>query len=223
MELNIIKEEELSIINPNRELSNMSVDEYAKLYSLYRKLFVKFMIKKLNLKNYDERIKDSGLNFCVTKKETMDVYQSYSSEYLDYFYLRNNIYIEKLDYNEINFLREKFNSNNFDLDEESKNMIENSYKKVIFEDALKNGKECITFWGSSSYYMAENNSLIIGIRYNEFSKNGLTDYEWDELHTRQKKFLDALTKEMKENFKKIINIPLYIFKYNEFSLDYGER
>ena len=218
MKKNIIEEEELDLLNPNRKLNNITKDEYTGLYSIYRKLFTEYMIEKLNLKEYDERIKSSGLNFCANKEKDMDLYQYFSSEYLDYFYLRNNLYVERLNDKELNFLRRKLELDNYDLDDESRLMIEKTYQKVIFEDVLGNGEECTTFFGPSSGYMAKNNGVVIGVRYDEFARNGLTDDKWDELHNRQKNFLTQLIGEMKENIEKNISGPIYIFRYNEFSI-----
>lgn len=218
MKKNIVENEELDLLNPNRKFKNITEEEYAEIYSIYRKLFTEYMIEKLNLKEYDRRIKNSGLNFCVNKEEDMDLYQYFSSEYLDYFYLRNNLYIEKLNDNELDFFRKKLKTGNYNLDDESRVMMEKTYQKIIFEDVLGNGEECTTFFGPSSGYMAKNNGLIIGVRYDEFARNGLSDDKWDKLHNRQKRFLTQLIGEMKENIEKKVEGPIYFFRYNEFSI-----
>ena len=217
--------ENLNTIFPNnskislKELTKKVENNYLKLYFLYRKLFTEFIIEKIDLQKYDEKILNSGLNFQIVNEHNMDVYQYFSSDILKYFYIRNNIYIEKLTEEEQNFFIEKIKSNDYELDKKSKKMIEQTFKKVIFEDIMKNGEICETFYGpDSSNFMARNDAIVIGMRYDEFNQNGLSDSEWDKLHNEQLLYLYSLLTEMNIELEKHLNVPISILKYSEFSV-----
>lgn len=217
-----VNEEELRTIYPNGELKNMcdkDKQNFLQKYFLYRKLFTEFLILKLELREYDEEIANSKLNFKPSNEDDMDFYQYFSSEELKYFYIRNNIYIDKLSQIEDNFLQKRIDNNNYDFDIDAKKFIEDTYEKVIFEDVLNNGDTCITIYGpDSSSFMAPNNAVVIGFRYDEFNLNGLDDNNWNELHNKQLLYLRDLDNKMSVNMDSALQVPVAILKYNEFSI-----
>lgn len=225
MKFNRLYEEDLKTIYPN--CTNISLDnmpenqkkKYLLLYNMYRKLFTVYIMQKLKLKSYDKKIEKSELGFTANKKQDMDIYQYFSSDILKYFYIRNNIYIEKLNKKEIDFLEKKIQSKNYELDDETMQIIESSYRRVIFEDVLKNGELCKTLYGpNSSNFFADNNAIIIGVRYDEFAENKLNDDEWDELHQQQVEFLESLITRMNKNLNSNSAVPIEILEYSEFSI-----
>ena len=63
-----LKIDDLSYILPNNGLDINSMDEsekneYIQLYNAYRSLFSAFIIKKFELKKYDDMIFNSGIKF----------------------------------------------------------------------------------------------------------------------------------------------------------------
>lgn len=131
-----------------------SREKYLKLYSLYNSLLIQYLIKKYNLKLYDQMIQESNRDFKKVDIKDMDIYQYTSSKYLDYLYIRNNIYIERLSNEELLYLdtlKETLNSN-------GEQFIENTYKKVIFNDGY-------TMYGpDNSKFLKKSNSIILGLR-----------------------------------------------------------
>ena len=219
-----INANDLKTIVPNNSsvlfatIQSKEKEEYINLYNAYRSLFTEFVIKKLNLKKYDDEIKNSGLNFKSLDEAKMDVYQYFSSELLKYFYIRNNIYVEKLSQEERKFIESRIKSGKLELDEGAENMIKSTYKKVIFEDALKNGENCYVFYGpNSSNFSARNDSLIIGIRYDEYYLGNLTDEEWDKQHDNQLMFLSELLQRVESSRNEEKDISFSIFMYDDFS------
>ena len=220
-----IKEEELKTIYPNTmniiwaQMPEAAKEEYLEIYTLYRKLLTEYMCKKINLKKYDEEIKNSDLNFKNIYEDKMDIYQKASKDYLKYLYIRNNVYIERLTEGEKQILMQKIQSKNTDLDDATEKLIQETYKKVIFEDISRNGSNCITMYGpDSSSFMSRNDALVIGVRYDEFYSEGMSDREWDKLHDRQLIFLEDLEQNLWETENNKLEVPLSIFKYNEFSV-----
>lgn len=219
-----LNEENLKTIYPNtgiklQELVQEEKKEYIEQYNIYRSLFVEFIIEKLDLKNYDEELEKSELRYLSSNIENMDLYQYFSSDELKFFYIRNNMYIEKLTEEEKNWLNERIKNNNYELDDEAKEFIENTYEKVIFEDVLKNGSKCITLYGpDSSSYLAKNDAIVIGINYDEFNLQGLADSEWSELYFNQQSNLYSMIKQMTSKMEEKINKQVAILKYNIFSI-----
>lgn len=217
--------ENLNTICPNnskislKELTKKVENNYLKLYFLYRKLFTEFIIEKIDLQKYDEKILNSRLNFPIVNEDNMDVYQYFSSDILTYFYIRNNIYIENLSLEERKFFQNRIDENNFELDDTARKIIDDTYGKIIFEDTMKNGEICETFYGpNSSSYLAQNDAVIIGVRYDEFNLNGLSDNEWDKLHDEQLVYLEDVLYKMKLNTKDKLTKPILFLRYNEFSV-----
>ena len=219
-----LTKKDLQNVYPNN--SNVEYkEEDIQLYNLYRELLTQYIIDLLELKKYDKQIMNSNLNFKQVNENEMDLYQYFSSEELKYLYIRNNIYLERLDEKERNFLKSKLDNNIKKLDAETEKFIANSLQKVIFEDVGEDGKEYITFYGPSSRsFMARNDSLIIGMRYDEFGEDGLDDDEWDKQHDSQiLEFLPNLFYEIEANSVKKLNIPIYVLKYNEHSVRKREQ
>lgn len=190
------------------------------MYWTYRKLFTEYIIQKIELVKYDEELFKSELNFLPQIIEKMDFYQYFSNNILKFFYLRNNIYIEKLNEMEIQYLKGKTEKEDEELDENAIQFIEKTYKKIIQEDVLNNGKTYTVMYGpDSKSFMASNNSIVIGFRYDEFNYNGLNDLQWNELNNKQREFLFEFLNNMKQKIKLCIDVPIEIIKYNDFSVD----
>ena len=147
--------------------SEKEKQDYLNIYSLYGKYFVKFMTKHLNLTKYDDIIEKSSLCFKKNVNGKMDIYQYFFRDNLNYFYFRNNFYVERLKEDEKKLLLKKANDNISKIDDEIIMLIENTYRSIIFEDILGDGSKCEILYGpDSSSYLKPNNSLIIGFSYN---------------------------------------------------------
>lgn len=200
--------------------NTMSTKEYIDLYNIYRFFMTKYIIEKLKLKEYDKKIKNSKSNFLPIETDKMDVYQFFSCDELKYIYIRNNVYIERLSNKEINLLKDKLKNNDYSIDDSIEELIEKTYQKVIFEDIMKNGKKYQIMYGpDSSRFFARNDSLVLGIRYDEFAIINLTDEEWKIQNKKQREFLRNIINEMTKEFENKLNIPIKIIKYNDYSVN----
>jgi len=156
---------------------------YLNLYSFYHDLITKYLIKKFELDSFDNHFSESNLNYKKVPDDQMDIYQYLSSSNLKYFYLRNNIHMERLTQEELNFFMNKLDNNDELIDEATEKMIESTINKVLSE---KEGDSILTNYGpESSQFYAPRNSLIIGFRYDEYNGEGMTDDEWDSNHEKQ--------------------------------------
>lgn len=214
-----LKKEELKAISHKLNSMELKKGQYALAHDLYRELFTKYIIDKLELNKYDEELANSNLNFKPVDEEKMDIYQYFSKNELKFFYIRNNIYIDKLNEKEIEFLINETNNNTIEENEKVKQFIECTYKKVIFEDVGKDGKKYITFYGPNSRnYTARNDSLVIGMRYDEFYSNELNDKDWDELHIKQMRYLPEVFNKLILEQRDKVSIPIEVLQYNDFSV-----
>lgn len=156
-------------------------NDYFKLLNNYKKLFESYLKEKLPLELIDDNMKKSDLKFVKVKEENMDFYQISSTMGLDYIYLRNNLYIEKLNKEDLDFLSKKET-----LDDEAREFIKRTYQTVI--NPYENDEKRIVFYGpENGKHLCDSTDVVLGIRYNEFDTNGMTDEEF------QKNFLEQLS------------------------------
>lgn len=224
-DLKIINEENFDTRFPKlneslfNDMDNNMKETYLEIYSIYRKLFSEYIIDKLQIKNYDFELTNSNLNFVKVIEKDMDIYQNFNKEILNYFYIRNNLYIERLTPSERKILYTKFLIGDYSLDENTKVIIENSYKRIIFEDVHKDGSNCYINMGpDNSDYYVPNQSIVIGFRYDEFNLNNLSDEQWDNLHDKQLLYLSEFLLKMSKEISSKVNIPVQVIKYNEYSV-----
>ena len=222
--IKVIKENDFNTRFPNtnentfNKLDNESKDLYLQLYSTYSCMFRKYIIKKLDLLKYDKLVENSELNYVAIKDENMDIYQDFTKDYLKYFYIRNNLYIERLTREEKEYVFQNFVLDNIELDEKMTEFIEKTYPKIIFEKTNNQTISKINFGPNNEQYYALNNSVVIGLRYDEFNLNGLSDDEWDKLHNKQLDNLMNILDDFVNNESSKLNTPLSIIVYNDFSI-----
>lgn len=86
-------------------LNDLEKEEYLKLFQKYHTLASKYLIRKFNLIKFDNSLKNSANKFLIVKENDMDLYQFLCKDQLSYFYLRNNFYIERLNEEELEHLK----------------------------------------------------------------------------------------------------------------------
>jgi len=205
---------------------NFDIDEmdenlknyYLKFYSLYMNLFIKFLIKRTSIGIYDKCLSESKLNFICIERDNMDIYQKLCADDLKYFYVRNNLYLNRLTKSEFEYLKKVVHDNQTEITSLTEKFIENTYKKVIFEDVGKQTNMLINYGPESPQFFAPNNALVIGIRYDEFNYNGMTDSEWDINYNNQLVFLEDVVTNLSKDIKKNFDDNTMVIKYDDFSI-----
>lgn len=206
---------QIKISKQNAEVQN----EYMELYNVYRDLFTQYIIKNLNLKEYDKKLSENKLEFIPEKEEKMDIYQYFSSSELKYFYVRNNIYLDHLSKNDLKILKAKSQNKDILLDEEATKFIESTYKKVIKEGTKTDKEEYnVSFGPSGSYYSAKNDAVVIGVRYDTFEQAGMNDDEWFDRYCEREEYLKEIVEELQEKSKGKINSDVAVFEYTDGSI-----
>lgn len=193
-------------------LNENDKNNYLKLYSLYNELLYCFLIKKLELKKYDDMISNSFVGFTKVEEKDMDIYQYLSSNYLRFLYIRNNIYIERLTSEEINKLLSF--SNNYNS-EEVLDFINNTYKKVMFESP-----DGTTMYGPDNLrFIKPSNSIMIGIRHNAFYIRENEDENiWENKYEEKERYLNLFIPELERQLNNKGLGKVFVIEYNDFSI-----
>lgn len=222
--MEFIKKDEYEQIQPNTDffnidkMNNKVLNNFLAFTTIYRIMLIKYINKQINLEEYDNLIKNSKFNFIKIKSTDKDIYQKYNAEKLEFLYLRNNIYISNLTDDERNRFVKIIAKNGLNYNNEYELFIRETYKKVITEYYKEKIKVLINFGPSNIPFMAPNDSLVIGIRYDEYNLNNMEDNEWYINHNNQLSFIEKIKKEISEKCKKKLDINGTLIKYDEYSV-----
>lgn len=187
---------DIEILRKNGLVTGNEVnDNYYKVYSVYRELLERYLIKKLNLQEYDNELGKSELQFTPVDLDSKDYYQKSST--LKYFYIRNDICVEKIPNDIIlQILR----------GEATEDIIESTYKSVI-DNNMRTDATLINCYGDDiPEHWHDSRDLIIGFRYDEFYDDGLSDEDWLEKNNKQCEMINRILKEIKEKGTKELEI-----------------
>ncbi len=191
---------------------------YYLLYSYYTKMFLKYLKMKTKIKSSEMDLLNSGLNFKSIQFDQKDFYQTLCSSELDFYYLRNNLYIYRLTKEETEYLKNQMTNDVEDLDEVFLNFIENTYKKVIFEKN-DNGKVYNVNYGPlEANYFAPGNSLVLGFRY-DYKNNGIDDKVWYDNYKKQQELVNREIQSLTRNISQVLNCNCKVFQYNKYNVE----
>ena len=191
--------------------------KYVELYSLYASLLNLYCIRNFEFAKYDKILLDSPYKFPVVEDDDMDMYQFLASDYLNYLYVRNNCYIERLSDDEWNYLVGLSTSVSKDddilYDDSIDSFIGNSFKKVISEDS-----ENILFGSENSNAFADGNGLVVGVRYDNYKMlPGQNDEDFFNCQTGREQDLDMLESIINARVSKSSSLPVTTIVYNEYN------
>lgn len=194
-------------------------EEYLVLYSTYLSVLLKYIDFKCDLKFFDKIILNDSANFKAISEDDMDLYQYSCSDFFKYFYIRSNIYIERLSDKEIKFIKSQsldFNENNYEL---MGNFICNTLSKVILESEDSDEIFYTNFGPASKNFIKPNNALILGVRFDEYYiEEGEPQETWVIRHNTRLSMLLNLCEMLEYTLSKDMQIPVSVIKYNEFSI-----
>ena len=200
------------------KLPNTEVQEYLNLSTLYRTLLNEY-IKQLGLGSYEEAIKNSGLNFVPIQLSEQDFYQYYNNCELTYYYIRNNIYLNRLTEEEYNYLKEKSKSQDYALNNVDITFLSNTFRKVIPEIHENVEEPFITNFGPiDGNFFAENRAIVIGFRYNKLYENDIDSQSFATNYERQKDFYLSLNGQLESELQQKLNMPVKVIEYDESSI-----
>lgn len=206
--------------NNNKDvLNNLNSEEkdiYLKLYSTYSCLLTQYLMNKLTLKECDNVLSNYKIDFPTVSERNMDIYQYLSSNFLKYFYIRNNIYLERLSQEDKQYLNNIYTNEDFELTKEKENYIERTYLNIITEEQNATN-HYINYGPDSSEYYKPSNAIIIGVRFDEYFNSMAED--WPQKHLEQLEIINDLIEIIEKTAKKL-NLPVKVcvINYNDFSI-----
>ena len=200
--------------NINKELAiqkGLIVDnnnsKYIKLENTYKYLFEYWLVSQIDLEKYNQKIKNSKLDFGIpnpNKNQLISGLKEFLN--LDYIYIINNFFIEKLNINDKNIL------NNFSQgkpNEKELNLIRRTYKEIIKNNYLhqeytdKIYNICYGYAIPSNF--ALNNNLVLKIYYSK-NKYRLDDEKFIENISLKKEFLNKISENIVKDIKNRLDI-----------------
>lgn len=219
---NFIDEEYLLLERPNirKECnikSNEEMNNYLAIYNVYNNLLIQFMIKKYHLLDVDKELEKRIDSFPEVPSSEKDLYQHLSEGYLKYFYLRNNIYIERLTKEQLNYLFSIYQSGNLKLNSQYEQFINDTYLKVILENENEKGVN-VNYGPDNLKYYKPSNSIVIGVRYNQF-QNLPNDENIFSSFASAEGQIRILTDFLEYKVKQESDIPFNVIKYDDFSVN----
>lgn len=219
---NFIDEEYLLLERPNiREECNIKNNEemnnYLAVYNVYSDLLIQFLIKKYHLLDADKELEKRIDSFPEVPSSEKDLYQHLSEGYLKYFYLRNNIYIERLTKEQLNYLFSIYQSGNLKLNSQYEKFINDTYLKVILENENEKGVN-VNYGPDNLKYYKPSNSIVIGVRYNQF-QNISNDETAFSSFTSAEGQIHILANFLEYKVRQESDIPFSVIEYDDFSVN----
>lgn len=179
---------------------------YSMVQGLYLKVFEYLVQEKIDLKKYDDVIKNSGLDFGVIPKEKKNFFHQLSYLGLDYIYIRNFFFIEKLSQNDLSVFLDKINKEDFEVSDDLISIVIKTYKDVIQDNFVQGVYKDITtacYGAWTEENLSTSDKLAISIQYGlNTHKLELDDYIDNSLKKREliNKISDELSMEFKNKF-----------------------
>lgn len=203
--------------NSNVELiksKSISDEEYIILKKTYKQLFEIYLQSKIDLKLYDNKIKNSDLDFGQGHQVKINLINDLG-EYLglNYIFIINDFFVEKLSINDLNELRRVYQEKKYNLN--TKKMIERTYKDVLNNNFVNGEFKDVPFNRCYGQMVPKNfalsDSLVIKII---FGKN-IKQYNDDEYLANAKaktNFLNILSNELKKEIEEKFGIRVTILR-----------
>lgn len=192
--------------------------KFYSLYKNYKILLEKYLLKKLPLKECDDRMRDSGLLFIPVQKEDMCYYQLLSTFDLKYIYLRSDLHVDKLSFEDIELLVNLTADELSNPSDKTFELIDRTYKNVI--DSKKDNADDVIvmncYGPDREEFWFPSNELIFGIRYDEFADNGLgEEEEWDENYNKQMMFIGEMMNSLNKVCSDILGIKVNFIYFDD--------
>lgn len=206
--MHLINEKNYLECVPKHNIDITKLDEdgknyYFQMYSMYMELLYNYLLKNTDLLKYDNNLKEHMVSPVID--EYKDFYQSFANGFLDYYYVRNTLYLEKLNKEEMDYLSKKMNEE-FVYDEEADNFIKNTLPKVILVD----GDYMVFYKSNDIDYSATPNALVLGV-----GVEYLVDYtdEEEERHRNDMEFVYRNNVSIEDDLSKKFDREVVVFNY----------
>lgn len=198
-------------------LSPEEQEKYFSLNNLYRVLLNEYV--SLFLGKYDKELTDSDLGFKTVPLEKQDFYQYYSNGVFNYYYVRNNIYHERLSDTDLDYLQRRAVNGDFSLTNEDMQFIARTFSGVIEEQTSSSNIDYdINYGPMSSSFIASNKALVVGFRYDQFCLDGIDREQWALTNNNQRSFLWDFNTKLQSELCESLPGTVKLIEYDDYSV-----
>lgn len=215
METYLISEEDyrlLDLTSSPYKYDDMPVSArelFLMMYSLYSNYLTQYILRKTSLGSFDQEVGKYKEFAEPVSERNKDTYQLLAGDMLNYFYVRNNLYLHRLSSEEMNALIGKIQSKNFSYDPFVESFIESTYKKVIAED-VKDKNSLVNFGPIHEKFFASPSDLIIGFRCED-------TLDYDHI-CKQREVIGELPQKMSLRLTEELGHGVTVLKYDRMSI-----
>ena len=191
-------------------------DYYFAIYSLYMDLLYKYLVKNTSISKYDKMLKEKS--YITVNENQKNFYQKFANDYFQYYYIRNNLYLDRLTEEEIKYLGNKLLEDEPIFDKKCEEFIKNTLLKVLFVDVSgKMDPNYNVFYESNNIgYVANCMSLVIASSV----ETPPTDETFSfEEYTHRVRQLHIIDKELKQELSNELNMNTAVFYYEIGNMD----
>ena len=187
-------------------------EKYLKLQMVYKCGLMQYLSDMLMLEEYEKEMAKSSLGFLPCFEDEQSVYQKYSMTGFKYSYLRNNLYIEKLESDDLQTLEECAEKKAYDSDALLELAARTCSAVITNEDSAVDAEAFYLIYENrvSGIKAALNNAVVLEIATGSaFDENG----NYISLENEQKKdaALIALRRQMLSEMDGILEMPVAVF------------
>ncbi len=186
---------------------------YSFVQGLYIRTFEELLLSKVDLKKYDDMIKNSDLDFGVVDLKNKLIYHHLSHMNLSYIYIRNFFFIEKLDNDDLNYFVNKIKSNDLNVDSKLLEIVQRTYSDVMIDNFRTtqyiDPNTTIAYGPHSEINDCPADSLCIYIHYGKNTKELTGEDYWDN-RKKKDEFLEKIADEITSLVSQNLNIKVTV-------------
>ncbi len=187
-------------------------DRYLRLQAVYRANLDAYLREVLDIETLDEELRNSRLGFVSHKSGKQNLYERGSAMGLEFIYLRNNLYIEYLDEEQLCLLERRQETGKHPVTDEIKAMVTETFREIIRVRDPRDWEDRSSFLYpgvQGQKPMIPNHALVLGIA-NDMEYDASGRLAPDAFRNEKYEFLDRIKKEKEREYSRITGVKVYI-------------
>jgi len=169
-------------------------EKYLYMQALYRKVFESWFLEFTSLREFNDRLVNSDLNFAPAPEKRQSFYQLYSTWDLQFVYLCSNIPIERLSEDDLSLLQSQVESGTADISSVLTAMVKRTFSDVLM--ACPNKDDDVFCGYGRGGDISPNRSVVLEIKNYNFDESGnFRDYS---NNAARREYMEKLAEEMQQ-------------------------
>lgn len=184
---------------------------YLCMQAVYRANLDAYLLERLDVRDLDEELMNSGLGFASRKGGDQNLYEKESTMGLTFIYLRNNLYIEYLGKDQLDLLAHAVEEG-VPVTDEMKSMVEDTYREVIRVRNPRDWEDDSRFFypkAGGSRPEISSYALVLGMA-NALKYDASGRLLPDAHRTDQYEYLERIKKEKEKEYSEILGTEVFI-------------